>query len=159
MARINVKFKDKNNIPKLRRTLKELESYVVEVGVFSSDDNQEPSYVMIANVHEFGVTIQKEKGSITIPERSFMRSTFDMKSGDWLEFVKRQLKLVINFKIEPKILWERLGALMVADIQEAITDLDTPPNAPATIAKKGSSNPLIDTGGLRGRITYRVVKV
>lgn len=157
-SRINVRVRDRNNIPQLIRTLRELNRYALEIGVFAEDDkSDEPSYVMIANVHEFGVTIQKEKGSIIIPERSFLRSTFDEKNGDWLEFIKRQLKQVLELKIDARTLWERLGARIVADVQIKITDLDTPPNAPSTIAKKGSSNPLIDTGGLRRRITYRVV--
>lgn len=136
MARVTVRIRDRNRIPELRRVLDELDSYALEVGVFSEDDNSNPSYVMIASVHEFGVTIQKEKGSIVIPERSFIRTTFDEKNAEWVEFVRNQLKLVITFKIEAKMLWERLGAKIVSDIQEKITDLDTPPNAPSTIAKK-----------------------
>lgn len=112
---------------------------------------------MIASVHEFGVTIQQERGSIVIPERSFMRTTFDEKKAEWFEFVKRQLNNVFEFKIDAQTLYARLGARMVGDIQEKITDLDAPPNAPSTISKKGSSNPLIDSGGLRRSITFRVV--
>lgn len=168
MARINVRFKDKNNIPELRKALKELDSYALEIGVFVADDKpDEPSYVMIANVHEFGVTIEQEftkkngeKGErrIVIPERSFIRTTFDEKNTEWVEFIRRQLKLVITFKINAKTLWNRLGEQIVADIRDKITDLDSPPNAPSTIAQKKSSNPLISSGGLRMRITHRVVR-
>ena len=42
------------------------------------------------------------------------------------------------------------------DIVESITQLDTPPNTPKTIARKGSSNPLIDTGFLRANVTFKV---
>lgn len=38
--------------------------------------------------------------------------------------------------MDVQTLFNRLGARMVGDIQENITDLDAPPNAPATIAKK-----------------------
>ncbi|MBD8026427.1 hypothetical protein H9636_07115 [Ureibacillus sp. Re31] len=159
MARITVRFRDNNQIPELRRVLNELDRYSLEVGVFAENDTSNPSYVMIANVHEFGVTIQRERGSIVIPERSFIRTTFDEKNAEWVRFIRSQLRLVVTFRIDARTLWERLGAKIVADIQEKITDLDAPPNAPSTIAKKGSSNPLIDTGGLRSRITYRVVRV
>lgn len=154
MARINVRITDTNKIPQLIREIRELRRYAVEVGVFGDDDS---FYVMIASVHEFGVTIQQERGSIVIPERSFMRTTFDEKKAEWFEFVKRQLNNVFEFKIDAQTLYARLGARMVGDIQEKITDLDAPPNAPSTIQKKGSSNPLIDSGGLRMRITFRVV--
>lgn len=153
MARINVRVTDANNISRLRDVLKELKNYSVEVGIFGSDE-----YVMIASVHEFGATIQRGRGSVSIPERSFLRTTFDEKNEEWISFFKSQLKHVLALQMDVQTLFNRLGARMVGDIQENITDLDAPPNAPATIAKKGSSNPLIDTGGLRMRITYRVVR-
>ena len=40
-----------------------------------------------------------------------------------------------------------------------LTDLKTPPLAESTIRRKGSSNPLIDTGQLRSSITWQVVPV
>lgn len=153
MARINVRITDTNNISRLKDVLKELKNYSVEVGIFGSDE-----YVMVASVHEFGATIQRGKGSISIPERSFLRTAFDEKNEQWASFFKSQLKHVLALQMDVKTLFNRLGARMVGDIQEKITDLDAPPNAPSTIAKKGSSNPLIDTGGLRMRITYRVVR-
>lgn len=153
MARINVRVTDANNISRLRDVLKELKNYSVEVGIFGSDE-----YVMIASVHEFGATIQRGRGSISIPERSFLRTTFDEKNEEWISFFKSQLKHVLALRMDVQTLFNRLGARMVGDVQEKITDLDAPPNAPSTIAKKGSSNPLIDTGGLRMRITYRVVR-
>lgn len=153
MARINVRITDTNNISRLKDVLKELKNYSVEVGIFGSDE-----YVMVASVHEFGATIQRGKGSITIPERSFLRTVFDEKNEEWASFFKSQLKHVLALQMDVQTLFNRLGARMMGDIQEKITDLDAPPNAPSTIAKKGSSNPLIDTGGLRMRITYRVVR-
>lgn len=144
-----------NNIPRVIQSLKDLKKYDIEVGIFGSSDAE---YVMIAGVQEFGITIRKERGSIVIPERSFLRSTFDDKNNEWFTFLKKQLEHVINGRINSQILCERLGAKMVGDIQEKLTDINSPPNAPATIAKKGSSNPLIDTGGLRQRITYKVVR-
>lgn len=153
MAKINVRVRDSNRIPRLRAILRELKSYRIEVGIFGSDE-----YVMIANVHEFGATIRRGKGNTIIPERSFMRSTFDEKKEEWVLFFNNQLKRVLKGQMGPRVLCERLGAKMTADIQEKITDLDTPPNAPSTIAQKGSSNPLIDTGGLRMRVTWRVVQ-
>lgn len=152
---MGVQIQSRNNIPRILQSLRDLGKYEIEVGIFGSSGAE---YVMIAGVHEFGVTIQKEKGSIVIPERSFLRTTFDEKQDEWFKFVKKQLEHVFSGRISVRTLCERLGAKMVADIQEKLTDLDTPPNAPATIAQKGSSNPLIDSGGLRMRITYKVVR-
>ncbi|MEY9979692.1 hypothetical protein [Lysinibacillus sp. RC79] len=150
----NIKVRNVTRIPQLKQELKELRSYAVEVGIFGDGE-----YVMIARVHEFGTTIRTRKANINIPERSFMRSTFNEKQDAWTKFVKQQLPLVLESKLDARTLCERLGALMVGDIQEKLTKLKSPANAPSTIAQKRSSNPLIDTGGLRQRITYRVVKV
>lgn len=48
---------------------------------------------------------------------------------------------------------EGVGILAAGATQQFITDLKTPPNAPYTIAKKGSDNPLIDTGRMRASVT------
>lgn len=152
---MGIRISSNNNIPRVIQSLKDLKKYEIEVGVFGSDGAE---YVMIAGVQEFGITIRKEKGSIVIPERSFLRTTFDDKNNKWFKFLKKQMEHVINGRINVQILCERLGAEMVGDIQEKLTEINSPPNAPATIAKKGSSNPLIDTGGLRQRITYKVVR-
>lgn len=153
MARINVGVTDTNKISRLKDVLKELKNYSVEVGIFGSDE-----YVMVASVHEFGATIRRKRGSITIPERSFLRTTFDEKNEEWINFFKSQLRHVFALQMDVQTLFNRLGARMVGDVQKKITELDAPPNAPSTIAKKGSSNPLIDTGSLRMRVTYRVVR-
>ncbi|MEA0552956.1 hypothetical protein U1P98_04430 [Lysinibacillus irui] len=152
---MGVRISSNNNIPRVIQSLKDLKKYEIEVGVFGSNGAE---YVMIAGVQEFGITIRNERGSIVIPERSFLRTTFDDKNNEWFTFLKKQIEHVINGRINAQILCERLGAKMVGDIQEKLTDINSPPNAPATIAKKGSSNPLIDTGGLRQRITYKVVR-
>lgn len=51
---------------------------------------------------------------------------------------------------------EQVGAFAAGAVQQYMTDLDTPPNSPYTIARKGSSNPLISTGALRSSVTYKV---
>lgn len=53
---------------------------------------------------------------------------------------------------------ERLGLMGSTLAKEWFTDPrnDWPPNSPATIKRKGSDKPLIDTGQLRNAITYVV---
>lgn len=51
---------------------------------------------------------------------------------------------------------EQVGAFAAGATQQYITDLRDPPNAPYTIEKKGSDNPLIDTGSMRSSVTYKV---
>lgn len=153
---MGVKIKNVSRIKQLKTNVKSLSQLAVEVGIFGNDD---AFYAMIAGVHEYGITIRKEKGSIVIPERSFLRSTFDEKQNDWFKFVHKRIPRLIDGDVDARQLLELLGTKMVSDIQKKIKDLDDPPNAMSTIAQKGSSSPLIDTGGLRKRVTYRVVSV
>jgi hypothetical protein len=50
-----------------------------------------------------------------------------------------------------------LGTKAVGEIQKRMARGIKPDNAPSTIAAKGSSTPLIDTGRLRQSVTYAVV--
>lgn len=156
---MGVRVRNVSRISQSISQLRALNNLAVEIGVFSSSGTNAEgvNYVIIAGVHEFGVSIRKEKGSINIPERSFLRSTFDEKSEDWLKFMKNHIPKVITSDMQARQLMELLGTKITSDIQKKIKDINDPPNAPSTIAAKGSSNPLIDTGGLRMRITYRVV--
>lgn len=156
---MGVRITSTNRIPEVTRELKELGRLAIEVGIFKGEKTADGAeYAMIASVHEFGITIRKAGGSIVIPERSFLRSTFDEKEREWYSFIQKNIPKILDGSLNARTLCERLGAKMVADIQKKIRDLKDPPNAPSTIAAKGSSNPLIDTGGLRQRITYRVVR-
>jgi hypothetical protein len=49
-----------------------------------------------------------------------------------------------------------IGMRVVGDIQDRISDGIPPPNSPITIARKGSSKPLIDSGQLRQSISFEV---
>ncbi|CAM4012561.1 hypothetical protein [Mesobacillus zeae] len=192
-----------DNTGRLMKILDELNSHSVEIGIFGEDDS---FYAMIANVHEYGMTIKPKsaaaltipvspkaygksaadfpgifrpkgtdvlaipkgkdgfevlfvlKKSVTIPERSFMRSTFDEKNDEWVRFMQGMVNQVLARKMDVQTLYERLGAKVAADIQEKMTSMKNPANSESTVANKGSSNPLIDTGGLRSRVTWKVVE-
>ncbi|MFL1558580.1 hypothetical protein [Pseudomonas sp. O11] len=51
---------------------------------------------------------------------------------------------------------EAVGVVAAGKVKVYMTDLKTPPNAASTIRKKGSSNPLIDTGAMRQSVTHQV---
>ncbi|WP_436704247.1 hypothetical protein [Lactiplantibacillus plantarum] len=95
---------------------------------------------------------------VHIPERSFIRSTFDEKLDSWIDEVANWLVEVIIGDMQAKTLMKRLGALIVGDIQSKIKSIQEPANSPATIARKGSTSPLEDTGHLIQSITSKVVE-
>lgn len=163
--------KDKNNIPKLLKALHDLERMRVEIGIFGEDDSQ---ILIIAGVHEFGAKIQvtpkmrsflhhigihlrKETETINIPERSFLRTGFDENVNKIQQQAELLLDGVLDLKIDAKAFYEALGAVCVSMFQDYLTEISSPPLSSVTIERKGSSNPLIDTGRLRQAITYRVV--
>lgn len=51
---------------------------------------------------------------------------------------------------------ETVGLVAAAAVKVYMTDLKTPPNAASTIRKKGSNNPLIDSGAMRQSVTHKV---
>ena len=94
--------------------------------------------------------------SIKIPERSFMRSTFDEELPALNKRINALFDQVIKGRITPKRALDMLGMNHGKQIQMKITRLRTPPNAPSTIRRKKSSNPLIDSGQMRASIRHVV---
>lgn len=163
---------DESKVEEVLKRLEELNSMYVEVGILSSSSGK---ILMIANVHEFGCSIQvtdkmrgyflhafgiplrKSTTTIKIPERSFIRSSYDAKKQ---EIYKSEdlLHLVLEGSLSARSFYEALGETCVATIKNyLINEIKSPPNAPLTIAnKKGKSNPLVDSGQLVGSIAYEI---
>lgn len=91
-----------------------------------------------------------------VPERPFIRNTHDKNKDKYARAMKRQLKMIAAGTMTMKQALGRLGEKAAADVKKEMRNLRTPPNAPATIAAKGSSNPLIDTGTLLRSVNYEV---
>jgi hypothetical protein len=111
------------------------------------------------------VAIQNEFGSAggKIPERSFIRSTTDANVTKYKNGIRRAFRdmleaAIAHGEVDPKKAkgLERLGLQVTGDIKRAISGGIPPPNAPATIARKGSDTPLIDTDRLRQSISHEV---
>lgn len=101
-----------------------------------------------AALHEFG---------IGVPERSFIRAPIAAN----VEKYKRAMEWFVNQmgagKLDSNQALSQMGHMVVGDIQTAIERGISPANSIATIKRKGSSTPLIDTGRLRQSITFRIV--
>lgn len=126
----------------------------VDVGFFATA--KYPDGTPVPNVaawNEFG-TQKKGGGGVHIPQRPFFRHA--------MVNIKDDVKPVLIQHVDPKtmVVTPRVAGLVGLTIQKriqlSITQLTTPPNAPSTIKKKGSSNPLIDTGVLRKSVAYTI---
>lgn len=106
-------------------------------------------------IHEFG---------IGVPERSFLRSTFDAKKGPYGGVLTRTLRAELIQHVKMRTTWDlsksvalrRMGLKVEGDIKARIAQGIPPPNHPITIARKGSSKTLIDSGQLRNSVTSAV---
>ena len=90
-------------------------------------------------------------GTDKIPARPFLDVSIAQKQGILIKSVNSDLRRCLT----PDEAMDRLGARAVGVVQSYITKLRNPPNSPSTIARKGSSNPLIDTGLMRQSVTYQ----
>lgn len=91
-----------------------------------------------------------------IPERPFMRNSVRKNQGKYRDALKTSAVKILRGDTALQIVMQKLGIVGQGDIQKEITALMSPPNSPVTIALKGSSKPLIDTGEMRGAVTYKV---
>lgn len=139
--------------------------------------------VTVAAVQEFGAMIFQHPGEVTvyrkvkkdgsfakanfssthrsmgrliiIPERSFIRATFDEKSDEIGERAEAAVTAIINGADVSKAL-ARTGQYIEGEIKRKIGSGPFTPNSPATIRKKKSSKPLIDTGHMRQSVRYEI---
>lgn len=166
---MKITIKDENNTKQLLQTLKELGKSQIDVGIVGGDSE----IAMIAAVHEFGCDIQvtdrmrgwfgangyplkKETTVIRIPERSFLRSGYDENIDKIAGKVEEMLPAVLENDVNPKVFMDAIGLEFAGLIQKKLRDLKSPANSDMTVERKGSSNPLIDTGRLVGAIEHEV---
>ena len=97
-----------------------------------------------------------EFGTKRIPERPFMRNAMRANQDKYSAAMGKAAGAVLKGETSLRQVLGKLGAMAQGDIQKEIRDLDSPPNAPGTVARKKSSNPLIDTGEMRQRVTWKV---
>lgn len=98
---------------------------------------------------ELGVT---EPHVITIPARPWLEPGVASATEEVLATIQEGMEAG---KTMDQIL-EGVGVVAAGAVKVYMTELKTPPNAASTIRKKGSSNPLIDTGAMRQSVTYQV---
>lgn len=161
--------KDTNNSEELLKELKKLKKSTITVGVIAPDSELE----MKAKVNEYGATIpvtdkmrgwfaangyplKKETKKIVIPERSFVRSGFDENVDGVYAKMRDLIGDVLSLEINADIFANMIGLEMSGKIQKQLRDLRSPANSKMTVDKKGSSNPLIDSGQLVGSIRHEV---
>lgn len=126
---------------------------VLDDGGKGSADHDGLTVAELAALMEFG----SEDGHI--PARSFVGSTFDANKERYIGDIAVLLGKVYEGQLTVQKTLAIMGLRMVADINRAVRSGDgiPPPNAPSTVAAKGSSRTLIDTARMVGALTYAVI--
>ncbi|CAB5223278.1 Bacteriophage HK97-gp10, putative tail-component [uncultured Caudovirales phage] len=133
----------KDNTKKVMADLRELTGKVVVVGVV------DPKVAAYATYNEFGTE--------SIPQRSFLRSTYDENIAKWQGYFQKALARVLAGSMQASVVLPRIGLDAQAAVRRKIASNIQPANAPATIKKKGGGKTtLYDTGTLTRAITYEV---
>lgn len=96
--------------------------------------------------------------SVTIPERSFLRSGFDACHEKVLDYVDKMLEAYMSPGKHSDAFLRNCGKMLASQIKKYARDLKEPPKNKITSASYGGkkNNPLIKTGEMIQSITYRI---
>lgn len=127
----------------------------VNIGILSQDGMKTPpgsnlNLAAIASVNEFGTSDKR------VPPRPFLRTTMEKNRRRYNRLTEQLISQILSGKTTVMKALDLLGLKIGSDVKKMITTLKNPPNAPGTIARKGSNNPLIDTGRMRSSINHEV---
>ena len=98
------------------------------------------------------VARDNDQGTKRIPERPFMIPAGNKAANKTINITVQS----IASELDEQQALSKAGELFVGFIQKEITNLKEPPNSPYTIEKKGSSNPLIDSGLMRSKVEWKL---
>lgn len=132
----------------------------VKVGVLAGlgdEDVGGVTLIELAAVHEFG------SPAAGIPERSFIRSTFDQRRDELRRVGAELTRQIVAGRVDVVTALGRLGLWGANAVKRQITGklvvprLEDSEAGRRTIKRKGSSTTLVDTGRLVNSITWVVV--
>jgi hypothetical protein len=112
--------------------------------------NSDIDVAFIGAVHEFGAP------NAGIPERPWLRPGVRSGSAEMQRLNRVNLIKMLRGQLNPAVALRQLGAMAQGFVQKHIRSGDFTPLKPATIAAKGSSKPLIDTGQMVQSVTFEV---
>ena len=110
-----------------------------------------------ASKSNFATTHDVGEYVIEIPKRSFIRSAFDENQTYIANYAEKKAAGVILGKYGKGDALNKVGQKVEGIVKKKMVDGPFQPLAPATIRRKRSSRPLIDTGRLRQSIRYKIL--
>lgn len=157
---------EKNLFPEMQANLISIDGKKVQVGckgenawfagIHEYGCKIEITPKMRAWLHSHGLHLKKSTRYINIPERSFLRGGFDSIHKEVLKDADKIFPLVLDGKIKSDIFLNLVGLELATGIKKYAVDLKNPENHPFTIERKGSTNPLVDSGNLVDSIKHSI---
>lgn len=90
-----------------------------------------------------------------IPPRPFFSNMIAAKGPEWPAAIATQLRLN-DYDRRATLL--RVGEGVAGQLRQSVIDTNRPPLAESTIARKGFSKPLVETGHMLNSIDYEIVE-
>lgn len=140
--------------------LRDMKSITVDVGFLGGETHPAPEGGEASPTTIAQVAAWNEYGTATIPERPFMRRTADTNADQYKRLIGDLLGRALTARGVPRrrlrSVFTVVGAQVTSDVVKTIDDGGFAPNSAATIKRKGSSKPLVDTGVMRAATAFRV---
>lgn len=142
----------------LRKRLPGIAKVKIRVGLVGSEAEQTNGESNLTNaelgmIHEFGAP------AAGIPARSFIRRTYDDKIDELKGMQLKLSKMLLDDKLDVARAFAILGEWGANAIKATIVQGKVEPGLkPQTIARKGSSKPLVDTAQLVNSISWVIHK-
>lgn len=131
---------------KFEKLLKELGQLEVRIGIQQGEASEE-------GVDLVDIAMFNELGTVHIPSRPFLRDSVDANADQINSFLQSMKKEILRGGSAEDVL-KKIGVFQKGLIQEQIVKGNFAPNSEATIRRKGSDTPLVDTGRMRQSINY-----
>ena len=133
-----------NDFERLKAACDEMSGKKILVGIVGGADSE---VLKIAAAHEYGTD--------KLPERSFIRASFDADQAQLTEIVSGQIEKVLSGRTSADAAANAIGAQAAQLVQNFIDDNRVRP--PSDFSKKTQHTTLSETGThIRDRITYKV---
>jgi hypothetical protein len=137
---MGVRFEERDHgYRRMRQNLKNLKGSYTKVGV-QEGAKAEDSSDLVMDEH--------------VPERSFMRSSFDENRDKLDTVIAAEADAVMLRGKDPLLSLAQIGEFHTGQIQAKIHSHPPPPNAPSTVEAKGSTGTLVDSGTLAQSIRH-----
>lgn len=143
-----VKVKDRLTADgkKLEKTMEGLNRLEVRIGIQQGAGSHD-------GVDLVDIAMFNELGTVHIPSRPFLRDSVDAHANEINDFLQSVGQYIARGGSAETAL-KKIGVFQKGLVQEEIIKGDFVPNSEATIKRKGSDTPLVDTGKMRRSINY-----